>query len=79
MSHDPASHDVTEPGVVHDVLTGGRDAIERASEIAWQMADGVLVLRRTVRSMPLVMSLLMVGLGYVIGTVRSGTRVDGKL
>jgi hypothetical protein len=63
---------------LHNVMLGTVGAAHRAGVLLCEVADGVTVLRQTVRRMPLVMTVLVLGLGYVIGTVRYGMSRDDR-
>jgi hypothetical protein len=64
---------------MQDAAQGVSSAAHQIVRAAGQTVDGVATFRNTIRSTPLVMAFLMLGLGYVIGsitTVRPNPRRD---
>lgn len=54
---------------VQDAAQGVSSAAHQIARAAGQTVDGVTTFRNTIRSTPLVMAFLMLGLGYVIGSI----------
>ena len=61
--------DATPHGAVHDAADGASSAIHQVSRAAAQAVDGITIFRNTVRDSPLMMAFVLVGMGYVIGSV----------
>lgn len=61
--------DAKPHGPVHDAADGVSSAVQQVSRLATQTVDGVTMFRDTVRDAPLMMAFLLLGLGYVIGSV----------
>lgn len=61
--------DATPHGAVHDAADGASSAIQQVSRVAAQAVDGITIFRNTVRDSPLMMAFVLMGLGYVIGSV----------
>lgn len=56
-------------GTVHDAADGVSSTVQQVQRVAGQAVDGVTLFRDTVRNSPLMMAFLLMGLGYVIGSV----------
>ncbi len=56
---------------VDDLAGGASDAVSRIVSAARQGASGVSSFRDTMRQAPLVMAFLMLGIGYILGSVTS--------
>jgi hypothetical protein len=61
--------DARPHGPVHDAADGMASAVHQVRSVAGQTVDGVTTFRNTVRDAPLMMAFLLIGLGYVIGSV----------
>lgn len=68
--------DETPHGVLQDTVVGVSSAAHQIVRAAGQTVDGVTTFRNTIRSSPLLMALVMLGLGYVVGSI---TTVHSRL
>ncbi len=64
-----AGTDNHSQGTVRAVAHGMSSAMDQAATAAGRTTNGMLAFRDAVRRMPLAMSLVMLGMGYLIGTV----------
>jgi hypothetical protein len=63
---------------IRNMVVGTAGAAHRVGSLLCQVADAVMALRETARRMPLMITLLALGLGYVVGKVRHGIRHDDQ-
>jgi hypothetical protein len=60
-------------GTARSAADGVTMAVDQAITVAGKTGSGIAAFRGAVRRAPLAMSLVMLGLGYLIGTVRESS------
>jgi hypothetical protein len=67
--HNARTVDERSHGAARAVAEGVSSAVDQVVTVAGQTSDSVSAFRDAVRRAPLAMSLVMLGLGYLIGTI----------